>query len=449
MTDRTPHSPAAEVGILSAVIANGSEAIAACFGHGVTPDSFYVPANRRVFAEVLAMHAEGKPIQIDTVGERLRDRGVLPSIGGWQGFMEMTKPPPLSLELVAHCKEIGALEIRREVIRGSTALTEAARGNPDAMPEMFARLLQTQTQSAAHRTWTTVVSDAAQRAEDVIAGRNTDEQRTLSFGLSDLDRIFHPIRRGELVVVAARPAVGKSSLMRQVAIANSKAGEHVLVESLEVSADDIADSLAGTEAGVNRTDLATAHHCDQQDYLTAIRSLDLENLHVFDCDRSLAAIIARAKAIHATRPIDLLAIDYLGLITDCEATNHGQTKASAIGRVTKALKALAMELDCVVIVLAQLNRQSVTDGNREPRLTDLRDSGDIEQDADRVILIHRPDEDPLTHCAQKDTDDLSDRPRFFVNLIQAKGRNVGTGIASFYFRRAVTRFEQIDRHAPA
>jgi replicative DNA helicase len=235
--------------------------------------------------------------------------------------------------------------------------------------------------------------------------------------------------------------------MRQIVWANAKAGRRVLVESIEVSPDDIADALAATVAGVNARNLATAHKADQADYLAAVRALDRGNLHVFDCDRSLAAICARAKAINANSPLDLIAIDYLGLIADCEATHPGQTKASAIGRVTKTLKSLAMELGCVIICLSQLNRQSVTDGNREPRLSDLRDSGDIEQDADRVIFIHRPDEDPITKFQQKDTDDVQDRPRFFVNLIQAKGRNVGTSLVAFHFRRAVTRFEMIARNA--
>lgn len=101
---------------------------------------------------------------------------------------------------------------------------------------------------------------------------------------------------------------------------------------------------------MNRRNLAAAHTADQDDYLAAVRNLDLANLHVFDCDRSLAATAARAKALHASRPLDLLAIDYLGLIRDCEQTARGETKA---------LKSLALELDCVILLLAQLNRQSV------------------------------------------------------------------------------------------
>ena len=130
----------------------------------------------------------------------------------------------------------------------------------------------------------------------------------------------------------------------------------------------------------------------------------------------------------------------MGLIADCEGSRY-ETKAAAIGRVTKALKRLAGELDCVIFLLCQLNRLSAQESNREPRLTDLRDSGDIEQDADRVLFLHRPDEDPLTGTNQAKSEDAEDRPRDFVNIVQGKGRNVGQGqIMSFYFNRATATF---------
>lgn len=430
---RCDHPPAARNGAAAAL----------CIGHGITPATFYSATRGALYAEILSMHAEGRPVNISTLAERLQPLPLFEEIGLWAGLAELTKAPPLSLALAAYCLDAVGLETRRLVISWCIALQEAAGTDPDAMPELFARLLQTQTRSTERRTWRKVVATAAERAADAIAGREPDAEKVISFGFPDLDRAFQPMRRGELIIDAARPSCGKSSLMRQTASAAALNGAHVLIESLEVSADDIADAMAATRSGVPTRDLRAAHTADQRDYLAAVRALDLENLHVFDSDRTLAAITARAKSIHATRPLDLIAIDYLGLFADCEQAGRGETKASAIGRVTKALKSLAMELDCEILLLAQLNRQSANDGNREPRLSDLRDSGDIEQDADRVIFIHRPDEDPITKIVQKDTDALDDRPRFFANIIQAKGRNVGTGIVSIYFRRDVTRFEEI------
>ena len=115
--------------------------------------------------------------------------------------------------------------------------------------------------------------------------------------------------------------------------------------------------------------------------------------------------------------------------------------AQSVGAVTKQLKRLALEQDLVVVCLAQLNRDSVSDGNREPRLSDLRDSGDIEQDADRVVFIHRPDVCPLSKQAQDTLATLSALPRYGVALIQAKGRNVGTGFLAAWFNRKLARFE--------
>jgi replicative DNA helicase len=112
-----------------------------------------------------------------------------------------------------------------------------------------------------------------------------------------------------------------------------------------------------------------------------------------------------------------------------------------VGAVTKALNRIAMENGVVVVCLAQLNRQSVVEGNREPRLSDLRDSGDIEQDADRVVFIHRPDECPITKRRQDTLDTLSDLPRYGCALVQAKGRNVGTAYGAALFSRKLARFE--------
>lgn len=440
-----PHSDSAERAILAAVVDGGPEALQRCIGYGITPASFYQTAPGVIYGEVLSMHADGRPTNIETVYERLEARGLLAEVGGWQGFASLTKSPPLSIEFDAYCREVVALESRRAIITRAQALAEVAATNPDAIAEVFARLLETQARTSAQRSWRRVVATAAQRADDLIAGRQSESAKSLSFGFPDLDRIFQPMGRGEVVVVAARPSCGKSSFMRQISLSAAEAGANVLVESLEVSADDIADSFAATRSGVNRRDLRASSKAAQASFLAALRGLPVERLHVFDGDRSLAAIVARAKSLNAVLPLDLIAIDYLGLIADCEQAGRGETKASAVGRVTKSIKALAMELGCVVILLAQLNRQSVTDGNREPRLSDLRDSGDIEQDADRVIFLHRPSDDPLTKAPQPDTADISSRPRFFVNLIQSKGRSVGTGIVSYYFNRAVTRFEPISR----
>jgi replicative DNA helicase len=221
----------------------------------------------------------------------------------------------------------------------------------------------------------------------------------------------------------------------------------VFFVSLEVKPDNVAMQFAATLSKVGVRRLSNAHRLDQKNFQDALTSLRGLSITVSDSHRSLASICAKARALHASRPLDLIVVDYLGLVEDCDRPNKGETKTSAIGRVTKGFKRLAMDLDCVVLVAAQLNRTSVTDKrsddehHRVPRLSDLRDSGDIEQDADKVIFIHRPDEDPdAANAPQNDTSNPSEFPSFFVNLIQAKGRDDGTGTKSMRFIRETASF---------
>jgi replicative DNA helicase len=239
----------------------------------------------------------------------------------------------------------------------------------------------------------------------------------------------------------AVPAVPWSS---PIAYGAAKRGQHVCFATLEVKPSSIAMQFAATLSGIGVRRLAKAHKVDQAEFRRTLEVLRALPIHVHDTRHTLAAITAKARSLQARRPLDLVAIDYLGLIADCDIGDH---KPSAVGRVTTALKRLAGELGCVVMVACQLSRLSASEKNREPRLTDLRDSGDIEQDADKVIFIHRPDADPMTGLSQADTSDKSTVPTFFQNLIQAKGRDDGTGLASFYFKRETATFFPAARKA--
>lgn len=427
-------SPVDEKFVVGAEIDLGAQAVAIVIGSGVTPEIFTDPFARRAHECVLRLHASGLPINPGKIWESMK---LEPTEN--IRFVELTADIYHStIELSRVCAELLLMANRRKISGLAKRLDEAAQNNPDEVDDVIARLLVASAPSQTQRDWVRVCDDAVERAKSSIEGRvNTDDW--LSWGWVQLDAHFKQMRRGELVIIAARPSVGKSSLLRGISAKAAFAGRHVLFETLEVSQDDVADQMATAVSGIACGELAKVHPGDQTDFLAAVGQLRAAPLHVFE-DRSLAGIIARVKAVHATRPVDLLAVDYLGKITDCEP-GKGQTKAQAIGRVTGALKALALELRIVVLCAAQLNRNAAIDDNREPRLSDLRDSGDIEQDADRVVIIHRPDECPLTRSMQSALDSIESRPRYGCALIQAKGRNVGTGYGAVWFNRQLARFE--------
>jgi len=441
-----PHSLDAEEALLACVLIDGAGVLARCFSAHITPASFYDAKHGIVFECCMNLLAAGRPVDIVTVAEELRTARKLDQVGGYAFLTQVSGRIPTTAQASYFVEKVAEQAQLRDVIRLATGLVEECFGYTGDgvaahLSATTAKLLSALSgeHTGRDRKWPAVVAEVEERALVLITKKVEPAGATISFGWPILDRVFKPMRRKEVVVVAARPSVGKSSLMRPIVAKAAFEGCNALVESLEVPPDDIAIQMAASMSRVNWGQLPSAHDAEQKDFLDALRSLSVPNLHVFDCDRTLAAITARAKAIHSTKPLDVVAIDYLGLVADCDPS-RGETKAQAVGRVMKALKRLAGELNCVVLILAQLNRQSVTQGNREPILSDLRDSGDIEQDADRVIFIHRPDEDRITRAEQSDTDSLADRPRFFQLLIQAKGRNVGTGLVEFYFDRATTRF---------
>lgn len=444
---KIPYCEETEKSILACCFIDGADMLNMCIARGITAESFYLIKNRVIFDRLMGMLAENKPIEIGVLSSEMRTAKTLDEIGGYGYLTEIMATTPTTAQAAYFVQKLEMLSTLREIIRHSTALADTCyqfdgESVADEIAGPLNRLLSAASGSsrAADRKWKQVISEATARAQATISNLPESKEGRIPWPWALATKAFQAFRRKELVIIAARPSVGKSSMLRAIVLACAKSRQTVLFESIEVPPDDIADQSAASISGVSATLLGSSPRQEQQDFLDALAVLDVPNLHVFDSDRTLAAIVARAKAIHAKTPLHVLAVDYLGLIADCEGSRH-ETKAAAIGKVTKALKRLAGELDCVLLLLCQLNRLSVQDSNREPRLTDLRDSGDIEQDADRVIFLHRPDEDPLTGTNQAKNEDAEDRPQDFVNVIQGKGRNVGQGqIVSFYFKRSTATF---------
>jgi replicative DNA helicase len=247
------------------------------------------------------------------------------------------------------------------------------------------------------------------------------------------------MEKGQLVIIAARASIGKSSLARPILAHAAKQGQKAYYVTLEVNPEKIPLQIAASMAGIGLRQAPKAHPADQKQLFAALKSLKGYGITMSRKDRSISRIEARARALHARGELDILFIDHGGYLKEVSEVTDGN-KRDAVGMVTKRLKTMATELNIVVVLLWQLNRNSIQAGNREPNSTDLKDSGSLEEDADKVILIHRPDKDGITGMDQPLTSDASECPRFFQNLIQAKGRDDGTSLLSFYFHRQTATF---------
>ncbi|MHB8928907.1 MAG: replicative DNA helicase [Bacillota bacterium] len=404
----TPQNPEAEREILATCLvypANAAEVIAR-----LPAGAFSDASNRRVFEAICKLEAEGTEPNVGTVGVALKDVSLVTGITSQAVANEGS--------LAHHVKTVrDGYAVRRAEAVYRKALTDVRETNDitqhlDRMQQALFALTQDGD------------SDDPPALLDVISGRLIayEKRRTdaVFTGFMDLDVILSGLHRGDLVVLAARPSMGKTSLARAV-IRNVARKNPVLFFSLEMSLDQQVDMLLAAEARVPTAVLRnrTLTERDWDAIRNAIKSIG--NLPIVIDDRApvtTADIRARARRMKARFPnLGLVAIDYLGLLTD--KPERGENTDSLIGRMTRGLKLLARDLNVPVLVLAQLNRRAETErGDHRPKLADLRSSGNIEQDADVVLQIFRED------YYKSDTE-----KRGVAEVIVAKHRNGPTGTA--------------------
>lgn len=457
MSRTLPSSLDAEEFLLAAILIDGPSVITKCIASNIGTESFLGAKNGALWAILRDMFAQNRPISVDVVAEEARRIGRLDAIGGFAGLSQITGRTTTTANAAYFIEQVRHYAQLRALIRAATSVTELCyeyQGDDliaDLGPqvESIGNVLRQQEQP---RSWFDVVDEAKRITEARMSSPQAEaSQGDGTWGFPDLDRNFCPMEPGELVVLAARTSTGKSSLMRQIVLANAIRGGGVLVESLEVTDTEAAINLAANHSGVpSRKNLHELHPHDKADLLGAFDKLKIPTFSVCHQDKTLAEIKARAKAFKDKNGLKMLAVDFLGLVHDAKYPLRGERIDQAIGRVTGDLKQFAVQEGIVVLLLAQLNRGVEKDnqnGPRKPMLSDLRDSGRIEEDANRVILLHRPQEYDLGegNRTQKDTDDISDTPRFYVEVIQAKGRNHGTGMVGMSFDRKTATFKQLTR----
>jgi replicative DNA helicase len=429
-TELLPNNEEAERSICAALHLDGHRAFRECLNLELAADDFYLPLARTYWQAFSAFMVDHPHAESDDVGacQWLRD-GTLP----WENYQWLTAPVPTWLQMVECVREVRRLSFRRRLIAGAAQVGELARTSPDELPAAVTALSKLPIMPTRPQTFRQL---ADSQAESVRNPQPEHFLRLVHWPWQNLDRDFKPFSPGDLVVLAARPSVGKSSLARQFALSTAQAGQSVYFSSLEVGGPDFFDALTVALAGSPK-----AARAEYLEAVARLRSLPI----AFDADfRSLAAITAAAAATRERSGLDLLVIDYLGLLADCVPA-RGQNKTQAVGEAAGACKRLARDLGCVVLLLVQLNRNVVSE-RREPGLADLRDSGEIEAHADRVLLLHQPETFSLGDGpAEKQSvhDPIAGRPRWFTQVFQEKGRTVGTAAGALWFNRSLARFELI------
>jgi len=278
----------------------------------------------------------------------------------------------------------------------------------------------------------TIVEPLERRAVPVISG------------FEDLDEMLGGLQRSDLVILAARPSFGKSSLALNVVLNEAKAGGVVGIFSLEMSREQLALRLLASEAGVDghRLRLNLVTEAEEQQVMDAIGSLSELPIYVDDTPlQNVVEMRSKARRLHAEHGLDLLVVDYLQLI---EGDSRGQNRVQEISEISRALKGLARDLNVVILTVSQLSRAVEMRPSHRPQLSDLRESGSIEQDADVVVFIFRED---LYHTEEEWEQRFPERiyPKNVAELIIAKHRHGPIGSVHLYFRDRLVRFENLEK----
>lgn len=434
-----PHSEEGERAILSCILLDGAASLTKALDAKIDEECFSVPLHRKVWRAIQWQYKNNKPLELYALAEELKKNGKLDEIGGPAALAEATQAVATTAEYGYWLEKVRHYHVMRELYWASVEMSEKVLTHSGSIEEFTSTVNALISKSHATRKQETVAEaadEASLLVEKIKLGLVTERDVGIPFPWNDWNRRFGVAKPGELIIVSARPGMGKSSCCRQIVQEWCKLGK-VLLFSREMTVKQIAPLLVQSQLKTSWRDLMRGHitHADMIAFQKGLDEVKRLKLEVYDKDRTLAHIVTRAKA-HAQidKPV-AICVDYLQRY-DAQQ-ERGETRDMALGRFTMAMKDLAIELNIPVILLAQLSR-GVEKEVREPRMSDLRESGNLEQDADRIIFLNAPSHRPDGTMQNLTDNDL----RFiYVDAIQAKGRSDGTGRCGMMFDRPITRFE--------
>jgi replicative DNA helicase len=437
-----PHSLEAEEYLLSCCLLDGPDVVSRCLEARIKPESFYDPKHGIVYQTLLDLYNGQKPIDVSVVAEELKTARQLDAVGGYAFLAQVSSRIPTTAQAGYFIEKVREQALLREIIRSATGAVEDCYGFSGGIDE-FVDQIETKIFSV---TQNRVSESAKQMREPTRDAMNVitkmmmkkGELTGVSSGFKDLDALMWGFQRQEMIILAARPSMGKTSLALNIAEAAAmpkKAGTApaaVLIFSLEMGAAQLALRMLCSRARVNmkllRDGLLSKNGEEQNRLLEAADEFSKAPIFIDDSSAiSIMQLRAKARRIHSRTPLGFIMVDYLQLLSP---TDPRVPREQQVAEASRGLKALAKELDVPVLVLSQLNRSSEKD-NRTPKLSDLRESGSIEQDADVVLMLARP----------RDADEKFQVAADSAELIVAKQRNGPVGEMRLTFLRDITRFE--------
>ncbi|OGI73437.1 replicative DNA helicase [Candidatus Nomurabacteria bacterium RIFCSPHIGHO2_02_FULL_41_18] len=406
----------------------------------ITPESFYVEKHKMIFRAMLDLSVKNEPIDMLSLSTKLSEKKLLEAVGGNKYLAEIVNEVPSSVNVKHYAEIVQKKYVLRSLIEAADYVSELAfeesDDHMDDILDMAEKKVFSVVSSPKNQKYVNLkdaLPEAYERLEKLHENRGM--LRGLATGFKDLDNMLSGFQKSDLVILAARPSMGKTTLAldiaRMSAVANEKS---VLVFSLEMSSQQLVDRMLSAQSRVNAWNLRTGRLSSDREFSLLRDSLDkLAKAKIFIDDQpgnSIVRMKSLARRLKAEKGLDLIVVDYLQLMT---TSKNYDSMVNQVTEISRSLKALAKELDVPVLALSQLSRAVEARGGK-PRLSDLRDSGSIEQDADVVMFIHMEDKGK----------EESEKTNIAEILIE-KHRNGPTGKIELYFDQKTTTFLSLEK----
>ncbi len=409
----------------------------------IRPRDFYEERHAIIFEAMSDLYDQHKPVDLLTLTAELKRKKKLKSIGGATYLAELSNAVPAAAHAKAYAEIIEKASIRRRLIQAGTEIAEKAYsedadvGNLVGAAERDLFNVSDKIVKSDYVAMDTLLADAFDRIEELR--NNKGALRGLKTGFRDLDKMTAGFHKGDLIIIGARPAMGKTTfaqnLAYNIATINNRG---VLFFSMEMANNEIIDRMISDVSGVDNWKIRTGN-INSEEHQRLMDALgEMDNVPIFIDDTSSMTIVElRNKARRAMHDHDIgiVIVDYLQLITGDD--RYKGNRVQEVTEISRGLKILARELGIPVVALSQLSRTVTGRDNPRPLLSDLRDSGSIEQDADLVMFLHRPD-----YYHQND-DDYEET--HITELIVAKHRHGAVGKVDLYFHPELLRFMSLDK----